>query len=75
MHEVFLNIKLVRIFSSGAYLGEVKLEKLTIALKYTMDIKRICCNMRAILYHLEYHNLVIMILTKYIDFFLLFNEE
>ena len=41
-YEVYLNIKLVRIFSSGAYLGEVELEKSTITLKYATDAERIC---------------------------------
>ena len=27
-YEVYLNIKLVRIFSSGAHLGEVEIEKI-----------------------------------------------
>ena len=40
-YEVYLNIKLVRIFSSGAYLGEVELEKSTITLKYATDAERI----------------------------------
>ena len=41
-YEVYLNIKLVRIFSSGAYLGEVEIEKSTITLKYTTGAERIC---------------------------------
>ena len=41
-YEVFLNIKLVRIFSSGAYLGEIELEKSVITLKYATDAERIC---------------------------------
>ena len=41
-YEVFLNIKLVRIFSSGAYLGEVELEKSAITLKYATDAETIC---------------------------------
>ena len=40
-YEVFLNIKKVRIFSSGAYLGEVELEKSAITLKYATDAERI----------------------------------
>ena len=36
-----VSIQLVRIFSSGAYLGEVELEKLTITLKYATDAERI----------------------------------
>ena len=35
--RVFLNIKLVRFFSFGAYLGEVNIEKSTITLKYATD--------------------------------------
>ena len=38
---MYLNIKLVRIFSSGAYLGEVEIEKSTITLKYATDAERI----------------------------------
>ena len=41
-YEVYLNIKLVRIFSSGAYLGEFEIEKSTITLKYATDAERIC---------------------------------
>ena len=41
MYKVFLRIKLVQIFSSGAYLGEVELEKLTATLKYAIDAERI----------------------------------
>ena len=37
VYEVILNIKKVRIFSSGAYLGEVELEKSAIPLKYATD--------------------------------------
>ena len=40
-YEVYLNIKLVQIFSSGAYLGEVEIEKSTITLKYATDAERI----------------------------------
>ena len=40
-YEVYLNIKLVRIFSSGAYLGEVEIEKSTNTLKYATDAERI----------------------------------
>ena len=40
-YEVYLNIKLVRIFSSWAYLGEVEIEKSTITLKYATDAERI----------------------------------
>ena len=40
-YEVYLNIKLVRIFSSGAHLGEVETEKSTITLKYATDAERI----------------------------------
>ena len=40
-YEVYLNIKLVRIFSSGAYLGEFEIEKSTITLKYATDAERI----------------------------------
>ena len=40
-YEVFLNIKLVPIFSSGAYLGEVEIEKSTITLKCATDAERI----------------------------------
>ena len=40
-YGVFLNIKLVRIFSSGAYLGEIELEKSAITLKYATDAERI----------------------------------
>ena len=40
-YEVYLNIKLVRIFSSGAYLGEFEIEKLTITLKYATDAERL----------------------------------
>ena len=42
-YEVYLNIKLVRIFSSGAYLGEFEIEKSTITLKYATDTERIFC--------------------------------
>ena len=38
---MLLNIKLVRIFSSRAYLGEVEIEKSTITLKYATDAERI----------------------------------
>ena len=41
-YEVFLNLKKVRIFSSGAYLGEVELEKSAITLKYATAAERIC---------------------------------
>ena len=41
VYEDFLSIKLVLNFSSGAYLGEIKLEKLTITLKYASDTERI----------------------------------
>ena len=41
-YEVYLNIQLVRIFSSGAHLGEVETEKSTITLKYATDAERIC---------------------------------
>ena len=41
-YEVYLNIKLVRIFSSVAYLGEFEIEKSTITLKYATDAERIC---------------------------------
>ena len=40
-YEVYLNIKLVRIFSSRVYLGEVELEKSAITLKYATDAERI----------------------------------
>ena len=40
-YEVCLNIQLVRIFSSGAHLGEVETEKSTITLKYATDAERI----------------------------------
>ena len=40
-YEVYLNIQLVRIFSSGAHLGEVETEKSTITLKYATDAERI----------------------------------
>ena len=40
-YEEYLNIKLVRIFSSGAHLGEVETEKSTITLKYATDAERI----------------------------------
>ena len=40
-YEVYLNIKLVRIFSSGAHLGEVETEKSIITLKYATDAERI----------------------------------
>ena len=40
-YEVFLNIEIVRIFSSGAYLGEVKIEKSTVTLKYVTGAERI----------------------------------
>ena len=40
-YEVYLNIKLVRIFSSGAYLGEFEIEKSTITLKYATDAERL----------------------------------
>ena len=42
VYEVFHNIKLVRIFSSGAYLGEVEIEKSNITLKYSTDAESIC---------------------------------
>ena len=41
-YEVYLYIKLVRIFSSGAYLGKVEIDKSTITLKYKTDAERIC---------------------------------
>ena len=41
-YEVYLNIQLVRIFSSGAHLGEVETEKSTITQKYATDAERIC---------------------------------
>ena len=40
-YEVFCNIKLVRIFSSGAYLGDFEIEKSAITLKYVTDAERI----------------------------------
>ena len=40
-YEVYLNITLVRIFASWAYLGEVELEKSTITLKNATDAERI----------------------------------
>ena len=40
-YELYLNIKLVRIFSSGAYLGEVEIEKSPITLKYATDAERL----------------------------------
>ena len=40
-YEVYLNIKLVRIFSSRAYLREVEIEKSTITLNYATDAERI----------------------------------
>ena len=40
-YQVYLNIKLVPIFSSGAYLREVEIEKSTITLKYATDAERI----------------------------------
>ena len=40
-YEVYLNIKLVRIFSSEVHLGEVETEKSTITLKYATDAERI----------------------------------
>ena len=45
-YEVYLNIKLFRIFSSGAYLGEVEIEKSTITLKYATDAERICLHFK-----------------------------
>ena len=45
-YEVYLNIKLVRIFSSGAYLGEFEIEKSTITLKYATDAERIWKHVR-----------------------------
>ena len=50
-YEVYLNIKLVRIFSSGAHLGEVETEKSTITLKYATDAERI--------YNLNYFSRVV----------------
>ena len=43
-YEVFPNIKLVRILSSGADCGEVEIEKSTITLKYATDAERIGFN-------------------------------
>ena len=40
-YVVYLNFKLVRIFSSGAHLGEVEIEKSTITLKYATDAESI----------------------------------
>ena len=40
-YEDFLKIKLVQIFSCGAYLGEVEIKKSTITLKYATDAERI----------------------------------
>ena len=44
-YEVFHNIKLVRIFSSVAYLREVEIGKSTITLKYATDAERISAKM------------------------------
>ena len=40
-YEVYLNITLVRIFFSGAYIGEVEIEKSAITLKYATDAERL----------------------------------
>ena len=56
-YEVYLNIKLVRIFSSGAHLGEVETEKSTITLKYATDAERICTKLQVDLYEVKEYNL------------------
>ena len=42
MHDLFISIQLVRIFSSMVQEGEVKLEKSAITLKHAMDAERLC---------------------------------
>ena len=61
-YEVYLNIKLVWIFSYGDHLGEVEIEKSTISLKYARDAKRIFCSRLLAWFtnenaHLSYHYL------------------
>ena len=41
MHDLFISIQLVRIFSSVPQQGEENLEKSVITLKYAMDAERI----------------------------------
>ena len=40
-YEVSISLKLVRIVSSRAKIGEIKLEKFAITLKYATDMERI----------------------------------
>ena len=44
VYELSLNIKLVRIFSSGTYSGDVEIEKSPITLNYAMGAERIYKN-------------------------------